>query len=195
MSVIDDKQHLRRTALAARRRIPTDAAAAAAEAIGRLFLDTVVVDPGAPVAAYWPMAEEADPRPLLRALHDRRHPCLLPVVTAPRSPLAFRRWRPGDSLEAGPFGTRHPSPAAGEAVPRVVLAPLLAFDAEGYRLGYGGGYYDATLAALRHAGPVLALGIAFAAQRLDRVPRLCHDQRLDGVVTEDAVIGDWTTKP
>lgn len=139
---------------------------------------------GAVVAGYWPLRQEIDVRPLLARL--RAHGCViaLPVVLAPHRPLLFRVWRTGTRLETGAYGTRHPGTTAATVVPDLVLVPLLAFDRAGFRLGYGGGYYDRTLAALRRRRKVLALGIAFAGQAVAAVPRDRFDQPLDGIVTE-----------
>ena len=178
------KALLRREAVA--RRAPVHAAAgadAAATLVGRLA--EVGIASGAPVAAYWPLRDEIDPRVALDALHGRGHRCCLPVVTGQGEPLLFRAWHPGDELATAPFGTRVPKDAAPEVVPEVLLVPLLAFDAQGYRLGYGGGYFDRTLAALRAANPAtLALGLAYAAQEVDAVPHGAMDARLDWIVTE-----------
>jgi 5-formyltetrahydrofolate cyclo-ligase len=136
------------------------------------------------VSAYWPMGEELDVRPLLDALHARGRICALPVVARRRSPLIFRRWRPGDRLEAGVLGIRTPTADAPSLEPDVLIVPLLAFDARGYRLGYGGGYYDRSLAALRAAKKILAVGVAFAVQEMPNVPHGPGDERLDWIVTE-----------
>ncbi len=144
--------------------------------------------PNSPVSGFWPMGEEIDVRPLLTALAGLGYLCLLPVVPAPRQPLIFRLWTPGDELEAGVFGTRHPPAIRPSLTPRVVLAPLLAFDRTGHRLGYGGGFYDRTLAALRSYGGVTAVGVAFSEQEVDSVPHGPHDQRLDWIVTEQGVL-------
>lgn len=140
------------------------------------------------VAGYWAIGDEIDVRPLMRHLIDRGHLCALPVVTGPDRPLAFRAWTPDAEMEVGPLGTRHP--AAGEdIVPDVLLLPLLAYDDDGYRLGWGGGYYDRTLEALRQTKPgVLAVGAAFAGQRLDRLPRGPYDQPLDWILTEKGLL-------
>ena len=139
------------------------------------------------ISGYWPIRDEIDPRPLLDRLAARGHPLALPVVGAPDAPLVFRAWAKDDTLMPGPFGTRTPGDEARELAPRVVIVPLLAFDAAGYRLGYGGGYYDRTLAELRRGpGAVLAVGVAYQDQRVDAVPRAPYDERLDWVVTETA---------
>lgn len=137
---------------------------------------------GRPVSGYWPMGTEIDPRPALEAL-ARHGPVGLPVVEGPGRPLAFRLWRPGDPLEPGGFGTS--VPVSGDSmVPEVLIVPLLAFDGRGHRLGYGGGFYDRTLAALRARGPVLAAGFAFAVQRVEALPAEPTDEPLDLIVTE-----------
>ncbi len=143
---------------------------------------------GATVAGYWPFLDEIDPRPLMLALAGRGHELALPATGRRGTPLAFRRFRFGDALEPGPFGTCHPFAAAGEVDPSVVLVPLVAFDASGGRIGHGAGFYDITLAALRDAGEVLAIGIGYEAQRQPRVPTGPLDAPLDAVATEAGVI-------
>lgn len=143
--------------------------------------------PADPVAAYWPMGSEADPRPALAALHARGRMLCLPVVARRAAPLLFRRWTPDTPLVPGGFGVLVPADD-DRVVPRALVVPLLAFDRTGCRLGYGGGYYDRTLAALRAAGPVLAVGLAFAAQEVPEVPCTVDDQRLDIIVTDRETI-------
>ena len=193
MSVDNEKERLRATALARRRTAAEALGGTAGESVKAHFLAAraAMGMPLAPdanwraVAGYWPMDTEMDARPLLHHLHRRGFDCALPVVVGRGRALQFRRWRPEDVLEPAGFGLLQPSSSAARVMPRVVLAPLLCFDARGNRLGHGAGYYDYTLAALRRAGRVLAVGIAFAAQRVDRVPDEDHDQRLDWIVTEE----------
>ncbi len=189
MPLDDEKTRLR--SLARRRRAA--AHQAAGPAAGQALRDNFVAAKaamgipaaGPVVAGYWPLSGEMDVRVLLSHLHGEGFVCALPVVTAPDSPLLFRRWAPGAALERGRFGTRHPGPEEPDLRPDVVLAPLLAFDALGYRLGRGGGYYDRTVGTLRGDGPLLAVGIAYAVQQVDSVPHSGQDQRLDWVVTEE----------
>jgi 5-formyltetrahydrofolate cyclo-ligase len=138
---------------------------------------------GAVVAGFWPLAGEIDIRPLLTALAERGHAVLLPVTPQRGLPLTFRRWRPGDVMASGRFGT--PVPVGEPMVPTMLLVPLLAFDRQGRRLGYGAGYYDRTLAALPGAH---TLGCAFAAQELDSVPAGPQDIRLAAIATERGII-------
>lgn len=160
---------------------PTRAADAAAD----LFVGGIELPVGATISAYWPIGSELDPRPLLARLHAKELPLALPVVETRGKPLLFRRWRPDDALIPGGFGTSIPGPTADPVVPDVLIVPLLAFDGDGYRLGYGGGYYDRTLAALRRGGgPVMAVGFAYEAQQVDTVPRHDGDARLDALVSE-----------
>jgi 5-formyltetrahydrofolate cyclo-ligase len=177
------KADLRRTMLARRR----EAAAAAPDAGARLkanLLAAVPVPPGAAVAGFWPMGDEIDVRPLLFHFHARGHVCGLPVTGRRGERLRFRRWTPETELVAAVFGTREPPPEAPPVEPDLLLVPLLAFDAAGWRLGYGAGFYDRTLTALRARKSVLAVGVAYAAQEAPAVPHDAGDARLDWVVTE-----------
>ena len=108
----------------------------------------------------------------------------LPVVVAKNTPLVFRQWAPGDKLVPGRWDIKVPPETAPEVQPDVLLVPLLAFDRKGYRLGYGGGFYDRTLEKLRAVKKVTAIGIAYAGQEIDTVPRDSHDQLLDWIMTE-----------
>ena len=139
---------------------------------------------GGSIAGYKPVGSEADVWPLMERLDGRGVVCGLPVVQSRSTPLQFRRWRAGDALVPGLHNTLQPGVEAETVRPDVVLTPLLAFDATGYRLGQGGGYYDRTLAALRRSGNVMVIGIALSAQEVEAVPRSGHDEPLDGVATE-----------
>ncbi|MBR9970385.1 5-formyltetrahydrofolate cyclo-ligase [Magnetospirillum sulfuroxidans] len=177
------KAQARAHAVAVRRQAHSDYGRLAAEKLA-IYGNALTFDIGTVVAGYWPMGDELDPRPLLELLGGRGCTLALPVVTARGQALTFRRWDSGDPLEAGFHGTLHPIAASAVLVPKVLLVPLLAFDAHGYRLGYGGGYYDRTLADLRLHAHVTAIGIAFAAQQVQAVPRDRHDQPLDLMLTE-----------
>jgi 5-formyltetrahydrofolate cyclo-ligase len=181
----DEKMALRR--VAAERRLAL--ARAAAPDIGAMlaerFLAAVPLPAaGAAVSAFWPMGPEIDVRPLLHRLDALGYRLGLPVMVGRGRPLVFRRWTPATVLVDGGFGTSVPPDGAPAVVPALVIVPLLAFDRQGFRLGYGGGFYDRTLAALRAAGRPLAVGVGFAGQEVARVPRADYDQRLDWMVTE-----------
>ena len=136
------------------------------------------------VAAYLPIRSELSPLPLVAALAGRGVATAMPETPAPGNPLVFRRWAPGDGLVDGPYGTMQPAPVADILTPSLILAPMLAFDGGCWRLGYGGGFYDRTLAALRDGGrQVTAIGIAFDGQLVDKVPVGPHDVALDAVLT------------
>jgi 5-formyltetrahydrofolate cyclo-ligase len=136
------------------------------------------------VAGIWPLPGEIDPRPLMEALAGHGHGLALPVTPPRGNPLVFRRWLPGEALAQGPMGTRHPAEGAPVA-PDIILVPLLAFDRAGRRLGYGGGYYDRTLATLPRARRI---GIGFAAQEMPEVPAGPRDARLPLVATEAGLV-------
>lgn len=160
----------------------------AESALAREFRTAVPVRPGAVVAGYIPIRDEIDIRPVLRRLRGMGHEIALPRIVRSGVPLRFAVWEAGAELVPGPFGTVHPPADALAVLPDVVIVPLLAFDRGGYRLGYGGGYYDRTLAELRRHRAVTAVGVAFAEQEVAAIPRDRHDQRLDWVVTDREAI-------
>ena len=131
---------------------------------------------------------ELDPRPAMSSLADAGWRLALPVVVAANSPLLFRAYCFGDTLVKGRFDTEVPGDDKDELVPNLLLVPLLAFDRRGYRLGYGGGFYDRSLTLLRENGPVLAVGLAFQEQEVEQVPTDAMDQRLDWIVTQSEAI-------
>jgi 5-formyltetrahydrofolate cyclo-ligase len=157
--------------------------ARAGAALTQHVLQARTIPAGAVVAGFWPMEEEIDVRPLLTALHAYGNAIVLPVTPRRGEALTFRRWHPGDVLIAERFGTMRP--AGDSLVPDMLLVPLLAFDATGGRVGYGGGFYDRTLAALPGR---FRLGCAFAAQQVDAVPIGPYDIRLDAVATENGIL-------
>jgi 5-formyltetrahydrofolate cyclo-ligase len=176
-----DKKTLR-TQAAAAREAAFEAAPHASHDLAAQFLR--VIEPGRVISGYAPIGNEIDIVPLLALLAVRGITLALPVVRKATRILEFRVWSPGEMLEPGVFGTRHPSLDSKIVTPDMLLVPMLAFDDTGHRLGYGGGYYDATLQSLRAAGPVTAVGCAFAAQRVASLPVESNDQRLDWLVTE-----------
>ena len=139
---------------------------------------------GRSLAGYMPIRSEIDPLPVMASWNG---PVAVPVIVGAGQPLRFRSWRPGVAMVEGPFGARVPE-AGEEIVPEVLIVPLVAFDRMGSRLGYGGGFYDRTLAALRSARSVHAVGFAYAAQEAAVLPCEETDVRLDAVVTEREVV-------
>jgi 5-formyltetrahydrofolate cyclo-ligase len=140
-----------------------------------------------PVAGYWPLGAEIDPRPLLVALLRAGAEVALPRMGERRGPPQFLQWQPGDRLTPDSFGILAPLPTARVLTPAVVFCPLLAFDRRGGRLGQGGGHYDRILRDLRPFG-VVAMGLAYAAQELEQVPTGPLDAPLDWVLTEAEAI-------
>ncbi|HXC56012.1 MAG TPA: 5-formyltetrahydrofolate cyclo-ligase [Rhizomicrobium sp.] len=139
---------------------------------------------GSLVAAYVAMGDEADPQLLLKALALRGCIFAFPRVVEKARPLAFHRAMPGGELVRSAFGVPEPAPDWPIAHPKIFLVPLLAFDARGTRLGYGGGFYDRTLAATPGAR---AIGVAYAGQEMPALPRMDYDRPLDAVVTENGI--------
>lgn len=149
--------------------------------------DALAIARGSVVGAYVAMEGEADPHLILKKLALADCSFAFPRVAAKRQPLAFHHWQPGLELVKSAFGVLEPASDWPRAQPQVLLVPMLAFDADGYRLGYGGGFYDMTLGALRAQGQIRAIGVAFAGQEVARLPREGHDQKLDMIVTENGV--------
>ncbi|MDR3512092.1 MAG: 5-formyltetrahydrofolate cyclo-ligase [Caulobacteraceae bacterium] len=139
-------------------------------------------------AGYRPRGGEIDPRPLMARLAAAGVMLALPVALARDAPLEFRAYQPGDRLEPDAYNIAAPTAEAPLLRPDLVIAPLLAFDRSGGRMGQGGGHYDRTLEALRAEGPVFVLGLAYAGQESAAIPAEPHDQRLDAILTEKAYI-------
>ena len=181
------KAELRREALARRDALPPAERVQAAEAIAaRAF--PLAIDAGTIVSGFMPMKSEINPLPLMRKLAAAGARLALPVVAGRGKPLIMRTWGIGEPLAAGVWGIREPPPSAAVVAPDILLVPLLAFDRAGHRIGYGAGYYDMTIAALRARQAVVAVGLAFAAQEIAAVPATPHDAPLDLVLTEREVI-------
>lgn len=161
----------------------------AAEAIARAVEAELQDHAAAVIAGFWPLRFEIDPRPTMLRLAARGHALALPRMQGRGRPLALHSWSPDDPLIRGRFDVMEPEPSRPLVVPDVVLAPLLAFDRQGGRLGYGAGFYDRTLRALRGSNPaVLVIGLAFSRQEVAEVPSADYDERLDAVATEQGLI-------
>ena len=183
----DRKAELRHRLLSARR----DAAAARPEAAKALVSHwpVRVIVAGKTVAGYAPLPGEMDPGPLMSTLAGAGARLALPVMPEGEGPLSFHAWSPGEPLERRAFGVAEPRRDAPVVQPDIVLVPLVGADPAGTRLGFGKGYYDRTLAVLRCAGPVLAIGLAYAEQVLETLPADPHDEALDAVLTDVEFLG------
>lgn len=180
MTLADLKAAARKTAFAARK-------AAFARGQGQaaaILADFLVPHAARPLGGYMAMRTEIDPT---EAMAAHMGPVGVPVIVGAGQPLRFREWSPGCAMMEGEFGARIPA-EGGWLEPEVLIVPLVAWDRRGYRLGYGGGFYDRTLELLRARHPVLAVGFAFAGQELPEVPVEPVDQPLDAIVTEDGVL-------
>jgi 5-formyltetrahydrofolate cyclo-ligase len=182
MTCIDPKADLRRELRARRRDLATVMPTAAEMAAERLPLDQL--PPFTVAAGYRAQGAELNPWPILRRLAAAGARIAMPVALQVGAPLSFRAWVQDQPLE--PDAARVPGPTADAEtlIPDLVICPLLAFDAAGFRLGQGGGYYDRTLEGLRERGRLFVIGLAYAGQEVNRVPREAHDQPLDAILTE-----------
>ncbi|WP_421693998.1 5-formyltetrahydrofolate cyclo-ligase [Aestuariivirga sp.] len=136
------------------------------------------------VSGFIPYKSEITTVPMMNRLRRQGWETCLPIVIAQEQPLIFRAWAPGDPLVPGVWDIPMPPETAPEVLPDVLLVPMLSFDRRGYRLGYGGGFYDRTLEKLRALKKVVAIGVAYSAQMVDEVPIGIHDAPLDYVMTE-----------
>jgi 5-formyltetrahydrofolate cyclo-ligase len=177
------KAEARRVARAARAEAAQLEPAACLKVMENFPIEPARLDP---IAAYWPIGAEMDPRPLMAALAKAGRTIALPRADARDAPVRFLAWD-GATLAPDAYGAPAPHASAAEVSPKLVIVPLVAFDRTGARLGQGGGVYDRTLRALKPKG-VVAVGLAYAAQELDSVPAGPQDQTLDWVVTEKEAI-------
>jgi 5-formyltetrahydrofolate cyclo-ligase len=139
------------------------------------------------VGGYSAIRSELDPMPLLMTLHGEGHRIALPRSNDDGT-LSFLEWRPGDALQPGKLGVREPNTESTALEPAVILAPLLAFDRRGNRLGYGAGYYDRALRRLRSVHPTIAIGLAFDEQEFEEIPAEPQDEPLDMILTPARVV-------
>jgi 5-formyltetrahydrofolate cyclo-ligase len=181
---IDQRKSEARQAVFARRdALPAAERQAAAEAIAaRVF--PLPIQPGLIVSGFSPIRTEINPMPLLRRLEAAGASLALPVVAGKGQPLIMRAYTFGQELNAGVWGIREPKDDAPQVDPDILIVPLAAFDRRGNRIGHGAGYYDMTIGRLRALKPVVAVGIAYAAQEVAEVPVTERDERLDLVLTE-----------
>ncbi len=189
------KAVLRSEALARRRAAQSIDPAAFAAHLAEAGAELVAASRPGIVSAYFALRDEASTLPLLEALSEAGILTALPITGARGTALVFRLWRPGDAVVEGKMGISEPSPAAAEVAPDLLFVPLAAFDRTGHRIGYGAGYYDRTLAALRARKKILAVGVAYASQETARIPHESHDQRLDFVLTEHELIDCRSVSP
>ncbi len=178
----ETKAALRKQAFAVRKQAHAEAVGAAETARDN-FLASRVHTGAEIISGYCPIRTELDVFPLMTALHAAGHRLCVPEIEGAGLPLAFREWWPGVSMEAGAFGAEVPV-GTDVLTPDLLIAPLLLFDLQGWRLGYGGGFYDRTLALLRGKRSCLAVGIAYSVQEYDTLPHDVYDQPLDWVVSE-----------
>ena len=169
----------------ARMALPLDEHKAASEAITRLLEARFSPSSMPSLGCYWPFRREYDCIPLMRQIIDAGGKVALPVVIAKGQPLEFRAWTPQAKMEAGVWNILHP--AEGPAVyPQALLVPLVGFDEAGYRLGYGAGYYDRTLASFPKL-PV-TIGVGFELSRMETIFPQPHDVPMDYIITEAGLV-------
>jgi 5-formyltetrahydrofolate cyclo-ligase len=188
-NTLEQKRALRARMKAWRSGLAAPQMARAADALakhGLAFLPALA--PTAIVSGFASLPDELRAWPLLRQLRADGYRLCLPVMQGKDRPLIFRAWSPGDAMDSAVWGIAEPKVDKPELEPDIVLVPLLAFDAAGWRLGYGGGYYDRTLGLLRAGKPIVAVGLAYDEQRIDAVPHLDYDERLDWVLTPSGPI-------
>lgn len=187
MTLEPDKISLRSLALQRRLAIPAEQAMEAAQRLAQHVLRLPELKHAEQIAGFMPIKGEVNTLPLLEQLIQRNQTCLLPVAEAGNPVLQFYPWKPGDPLERGAFNIPIPANRIQAARPDVLLVPMLGFDKQGHRLGYGSGYYDNTIATLEAEGELVTIGIAYAIQELEKIPIEKHDKKLDMVATEAGI--------
>ena len=183
-AVLERKVTIRKQAFRLRKEARSDTANQRAVDALDTYLATIPSDHI--ISGYMAIQTEADPALALKRACSRGQQVCLPVIQGRGFPLLFRSWTPDTPMIEGDFGALIPR-SGGDVVPQVLIVPLVAFDATGSRMGYGGGFYDRTLAKLRADGDVTAVGFAFAGQRQEMLPIEPTDQRLDAIITEEGL--------
>jgi len=183
--IAEIKKDLRNRARQARRGAHARYARQAREALAGHGLGFAGLTASASVSGFSAIGEEIDPRLLLQRLSAEGHKLALPVIVGRDRPLFLAEWAPGDAMKEGLMQILEPIIAEGQEPLAVdcMLVPLLAVDRDGFRLGYGGGFYDRTIAMLKQIKPVMTIGLAFDAQIVEAVPREDHDEALDWILT------------
>ncbi len=179
------RKEMRRQLLDMRAAVPREQIAQWSERISAHLLERIEAANARMVSAYWPIRAEPELRPLLQTLRDRGIGTALPVCLALRQPMTFRQWKTGDRLARGLW--KIPYPAEGpDVIPDVVISPVVGFDPENYRLGYGGGFFDRTLAGLPEKPLVLGIGYSLAA--IPTIHPQPHDIPMSEIITEQGVV-------
>lgn len=179
----DEKKELRAAATQRRKEAFDLHGEGASRKLAAHGLNFLNLAPSAIVSGFLAIREEINPEPLMADLHAKGHKLALPVMEGKGLPLIMRLWAPGDEMMTVKWGIVEPLPDKPAVDPDVLIVPLLAFDKRGYRLGYGGGFYDRTLARLRVVKPVITVGVAYDEQEVDVVPTDVYDQQLDWMLT------------
>jgi 5-formyltetrahydrofolate cyclo-ligase len=186
---LEEKRALRARMLACRTTLVGAERARAASALAGRGLEFLgAISRTAIISGFASLPEELDAGPLLERLAADGFRLALPALQGKGRPLVFRAWAPGDAMDSGTWGIAEPKTDKAVVEPDILLVPLLAFDRQGWRLGYGGGFYDRTLERLRGLEPAVAVGLAYDQQQVDAVPHLDYDQRLDWVLTPSGPI-------
>ncbi|MBN9290336.1 MAG: 5-formyltetrahydrofolate cyclo-ligase [Hyphomicrobium denitrificans] len=185
---LEAKKKLRAEALERRKAAFAQHGAEASRKIAAHGVDFLNAAPGAIVSGFAAINDEINPAPLMTWLQAEGFRLALPVMQGRGKPLLMRAWTPGDTMNVAAWGIAEPMEDKPAVDPDILLVPLLAFDARGYRLGYGGGFYDRTLQRLRKLKPIVAVGLAYNELRVDAVPAESYDERLDWVLTPSGPI-------
>lgn len=177
------KAGIRKAVLTRRATIDAAATAPRTAAVAERMMTLLARFPVGAISAFRSFGDEIGTAPLLAALDGAGYRIGLPIVIGKGKPLVFRQWRPGDVMGSGPYGIEQPLATSPEIEPDILIVPMAAFDKDGYRVGYGGGFYDRSLAALRAKKSVVTIGLAYDEQEVEAVPRDAYDARLDYLVT------------
>lgn len=183
-AIATEKRKLREAMQKRRMALPHASMLSASQSVARHYADHPILAFAPSFAGYIAMRGELDVLSIFTIMARFEKQTALPCIVGEKS-LLFRQWTPGDALTRHPIGAQEPLSTQPSLIPAVVLVPLLAFDGAGYRLGYGGGYYDRTMDSMREfPTPPLFIGVGYSMQEVDQLPTEAHDAPLDGILTE-----------
>jgi 5-formyltetrahydrofolate cyclo-ligase len=188
LNLAEEKQALRKEMRAIRRDFHKASGERASFDLMELVSSSAALKNAEIISCFWPIQTEVNTVPLIHKLYKAGHQICLPIVVGNAQPLIFRQWTPETEMLEGAYKAMTPVESSPQLVPDLILSPLLAFDRNGYRLGYGGGFYDRSIEEIKTTKPLVTAGLAYSVQEVDNVPTEKTDQKLDFLITEKEIL-------